>query len=245
MATSDVVILLIGLHGSGKSTFTRAATGAEVKTSSNRHEVNETTKTCQPYNTVYRGMKFTIIDTPGLADRKTHEGNLAILDQIAHQLKNMGQARISGVIYFHSIQTMRLNAVHMANFRILRAICGEHFPHVAFVTSRWDRVRAEDIQSCETMNHHLELERRTLLPKGPRIIKFLNDGKSHERILDYFADQADKTTGPATPTQLLFAEELKKYQFAERGTKAVRKTKAVKAIEKERKKVSKGSCCIL
>jgi len=40
-ATSDVVILLIGLHGSGKSTFTRAATGADVEISKNTHAVRE------------------------------------------------------------------------------------------------------------------------------------------------------------------------------------------------------------
>jgi ATP-dependent phosphoenolpyruvate carboxykinase len=31
MASQGVVILLIGLHGTGKSTFTAAATGADIK----------------------------------------------------------------------------------------------------------------------------------------------------------------------------------------------------------------------
>jgi len=206
---------------------------------------------------VYRGKHFTIIDTPGLADKNTHEDNLKILDKIAHQLGQIGQPRISGAIYFHSIQYLRLDSIHMANFRILKAICGEQFPHVVFVTSRWDRVRDEDLAECENRNHHLELERRKLLPRGPRIIKFLNDGKSHERILDYFADQVDKAarnaSGSAESPQLLFAEELKKYQFGKNGARAMRKTEVAKEMESnerkkvsnERKKVSKGSCCIL
>ena len=117
---------------------------------------------------------------------------------------------------------------------------------MAFVTSRWDRVRPEDLPSWETMNHDLEFKRRELLPRGPRIFRFLNDGESHKRILDYFADQVDNTAGSAKPPQLLFAKELERYQFEKRGPKAVRKTEVVKEIEKERKKVSKGlSCCIL
>ncbi|KAK4446664.1 hypothetical protein QBC34DRAFT_411133 [Podospora aff. communis PSN243] len=246
MATADVVILLIGLHGSGKSTFIKAATGADVRINKHSHGVSETTTKCEAYRTVYRNKIFTIIDTPGLADKSNYEENLAILAQIADQLGKMDKACISGVIYMHSIQDMRLTAVHMANFRMLRAICGEQFPHVAFVTSRWDRVRHEDNRRYDRMNHDLELERRRLLPRGPRIFRFLNDDESHEQILDYFADQVDRTTGGVTPPRLQFAEELKRRQFEKKGSKAVRQTGAVKEIERERRKVSKApTCCIL
>jgi hypothetical protein len=96
------------------------------------------------------------------------------------------------------------------------------------------------------MNHDIELERRKLLPRGPRIFKFLNDGRSHEWILDYFADQVDNTAAPAAPPQLQFAEELKRFQFEKNGARAVRKTGAVRQMENERKKVSRGeSCCVM
>ncbi|KAK0631474.1 P-loop containing nucleoside triphosphate hydrolase protein [Immersiella caudata] len=243
MAASDAVILLIGLHGSGKSTFTRAATGAEVRIGKSSHGIYETTVTCQAYEIHYKGKCFTIVDTPGLADRNTHEENLKILDEIAQQLSRMGQPRINGIIYFHSIQNMRLSGVHKANFRLLQAICGQQFPHVVFVTSRWDRIRMEDEEHCEIMNHHLELERRKLFPRGPRIKKFLNDSRSHEAILDYFADRVDSTAEPATSPQLQFIEELRRFQFAKTGARALRKTGAVREIERERKRVSKGSSC--
>jgi len=156
----------------------------------------------------------------------------------------MGQEHVSGVIYFHSIQSVRLAGVDKANIRILKAICGEpFFPHVAFVTSRWDRVDLLKYgQDYETRNHHLELERQKLLPKGPRIFKFLNDAESHERVLDYFAKQVD-ITAPAPP-RLLFAEELKRYRYERKPVRAVRKTEASKQMAVESQKVSAGfSCC--
>ncbi|KAK0711807.1 P-loop containing nucleoside triphosphate hydrolase protein [Lasiosphaeris hirsuta] len=230
---SNIVILLIGLHGSGKSTFAKAVTGADV-------EISRT-------GGVIERKQFTIIDTPGLADKNTHEENLEILEQIAHQLGKIGQEHVNGVIYFHSIKNIRLGAVDRANIRILKAMCGEpFFPHVAFVTSHWDRIDHTNFgEQYETINHDLELERRKLLPKGPRIFRFLNDGKSHELVLDHFVNQANIAT--TVPPQLLFAEELKRYRYERRPSRAVRKTEASKQMAVESKKVGgrSSSCSIL
>jgi len=164
---------------------------------------------------------------------------MEILEQIASQFGMMGQESVSGVIYFHSIQNPRLTGADKANFRILKAICGEYFSHVAFVTSFWDRVDLlKHGKEFNNRNYDLELERRHLLPKSPRIFRFLNDSKSHKIVLDYFAAQV-KPAGPAPP-QLLFAEELKRYQYEKKPTRAVRKTAAGKQMMAELKKVSGG-----
>lgn len=163
------------------------------------------------------------------------------MEQIAGQL---GQNPVHGVIYLHSIQNVRFTAVDKANIRILKAICGESFfPHVAFVTTRWDRVDRKYNDQYETVNHDLEMARRSLLQKSPRVFKFLNDGKSHERVLDYFVD---RIRAEPAPPQLLFAEELRKYCFDRKPKKAVRKTEAGKQMAAESKKVSeKPSCCTI
>lgn len=178
-------------------------------------------------------------------DNATHDENFEVLVQIADQLTQMSQPYVSGAIYFHRIDNLRVTSVDMSNFRILNAICGKDFPHQVFVTSRWDRVRREDIQSCNTMNCDLEVERTKMLKNGPSIFKFLNDGKSHRAILDYFVKQVDKPD-PAPPPKLQFSEQLKKYQYGKKRGRAVRKTDASKQLEAEQKKVSQGgSCCIL
>ncbi|KAK3357933.1 hypothetical protein B0T25DRAFT_174383 [Lasiosphaeria hispida] len=243
MASSNVVILLVGLHGAGKSTFTRAATGRDDIELG--RGVAPCTETCSTYSfnhavTMEHGLyskdsKFTIIDTPGLADRNTTEQNLEVLQVIANQLRHLGQERVSGVIYFHSIEGVRLHGVDMANIRLLKAICGApFFPRVAFVTTRWDRMRDSDYEMLMKRNTELEGARKDLLPDGPEIFRFLNDGKSHQPVLEYFARKGNIAAQPP----LLFAQELELYRQRKLKS-AVKKTTAGKQVT-TRRKVRKG-----
>ncbi|KAK1832962.1 nucleolar GTP-binding protein 1 [Podospora conica] len=244
MATSNVVILLIGLHGSGKSTFTKAVTGRADVEVSGCNGITETTRICKAYETKYQGTKFTIIDTPGLADQDTQEENLANLDKIASQLSSMGQVHVSGVIYFHDIQKQRLRGVDRANLRILRAICGRpFFPHVALLTTCWDCINPKFATEYNTILHDLEFERAKYLPNGPRTFKFnLDDKIPHKQVLDHFVTQV-KSAAPSPLPELLFAEELKKYGYQHKNKKrmrAVKKTEAGIQIATETKESQLG-----
>ncbi|KAK4450487.1 P-loop containing nucleoside triphosphate hydrolase protein, partial [Podospora aff. communis PSN243] len=194
MAPSNVVLLLIGLHGTGKSTFAKAATGQDVKVNPTGG-VDAYTKECNKYTVDFKQRRFIIIDTPGMADQNTIEENLDVLQQVADQLQNLDQERVNGVIYFHSIEGARLSGVDRDNIRILKKICGdEFFPRVAFVTTRWDRIRRSEWDPILVpRNRDLETERMKLLPNGPSIFRFLNDGESHKAVLDYFAGLEDGT----------------------------------------------------
>jgi hypothetical protein len=173
------------------------------------------------------------------------EENIGVLRLIAQELRKMGQGRVSGVIFFHSIAGARLTGVDRANLRILTSICGERFhPHVAFVTTRWDCINPREHQKLVTRNNDIELERKKLLPKGPAIFKFLNDGESHQPVLEYFA-QLVKTDIAAPPLQ--FVEELERYykNWTMSTTTAVKKTKAGKEIIATSGKVGSSSCCTI
>jgi len=184
---------------------------------------------------------FTLIDTPGLADRNTTEQNLEVLGDIADRLRELRQKRVSGVIYFHSIEGQRLGGVDMDNIRLLKAICGEpFFPRVAFMTSRWDRMRERDYKILMKRNAELETARKDLLPQGPEIFRFLNDGKSHQPVLDYFARMSIVAAQP----QLLFAQELERYR-QKKLRFAVKKTTAGQQVSKLRVHKRSGICTFL
>jgi hypothetical protein len=173
------------------------------------------------------------------------EENIDVLRLIAQELRKMGQGRVSGVIFFHSIEGARLTAVDRANLRILTSICGEEFhPHVAFVTTRWDRIKPSQHKKLVTRNNAIELERKKILPKGPAIFKFLNDGESHQPVLEYFA-QLVKTGTAAPPLQ--FVNELERYykNWIISTRTAVKKTEAGKEIIATSGKVGSSSCCTI
>lgn len=208
----------------------------------------EGTKTCSTYSFNHEVMmapdgaqlfKFTIIDTPGLADRNSTEQNLEVLQVIADQLRQMGQERVSGVIYFHSIESARLHAIDMTNLRLLKAICGNpFFPRVAFVTTRWDRWQDSDHSILLRRNAELELARGELLPEGPEIFRFLNDGQSHQPVLDYFARKCSEAPQP----RLLFSQELETYRRRRLRT-AVKRTTAGKQLS-NKPKVRAAKLCL-
>ncbi|KAK0725546.1 hypothetical protein B0H67DRAFT_570819 [Lasiosphaeris hirsuta] len=215
MVSSSVVILLIGLHGTGKSTFTKAATGHDVELGKG---LVETTKKCGRYTFERKvngsSRQFTIIDTPGLADRKSTDENLKILQDIANELRELGQEQVSGVIYFHSIESPKFDGIHKDNICVLKAICGKaFFSRVAFVTTRWNFISKEAYRLHESKHRQFEKEFQSLLPGTPPTFKFLTDGKSHIPLLEYLA-------GLNSPDhQLQFARELELYMSQHRKSK--------------------------
>ncbi|KAK1751512.1 P-loop containing nucleoside triphosphate hydrolase protein [Echria macrotheca] len=244
MPPSDIVLLLLGLHGSGKSTFVKAATKENVQVQK-KGDVNPSTKSCKSYGTTIGGRdpsrKLKIIDTPGLADTETAGENLKVLQQIANELRQLSSDRVSGVIYFHNIEPRRLSGVDLRNFKLLVAICGpQFFRNVAFVTTRWDCIGNDHLSGAEKRNLDIEKERASLLPGGPRIFKFLNDGRSHEPILQYFVRLVEDRN--STPP-LQFTRELEQYlQHSRSLDKAVERTTAGQQLKKAeiRKRVGPG-----
>jgi hypothetical protein len=114
---------------------------------------------------------------------------------------------------------------------------------VAFVTTRWDCINDTEVKKFETRNNDIEVERKKLLPEGPPIFKFLNDGESHRPVLEHFARLVKNGTA-APPLQ--FVEELEGYHRMWMSTKtAVERTEAGKAIKATAKKVGGWSYCTI
>jgi len=196
--------------------------------------------------------QFTIIDTPGLADRNTIDENLEILQSIANELRKLDQEQVSGVIYFHSIESPRFDGIHKDNVRILKAICGEDFySRVAFVTTRWNCIDVNFKSLYENKHEQFDKAFQSLLPGTPPTFKFLNDGRSHMPLLKHFAD----LNSPGQPLQ--FVHELEQYMSQHKKSRTseakkaevrkseVKRTTAGKEIVTKKKVRSSGICSFL
>jgi len=147
---------------------------------------------------------FILIDTPGFVE--SPEENLETLDMIAETTAGYAPRGVFGAIYFHSIGEVRMKGSGVYVLEIFKAICGERFyPHVAFVTTKWDAIKPQYYGRLE--ESHNELKAGPMKLRDAPIFKRLRDDREcSEVLLEHFARLARKKP---TPPQLQLLNENK------------------------------------
>lgn len=141
---NSVFIAVMGITGSGKSSFIRAVTGRDdVQVG---HELMSCTNSVGIFRCAMGEYNVYFIDTPGFDD--TNLADLDILKTVSNFLSVAYSNRkcLSGLVYMHQIADTRLGRTKKLNLDMLKALCGQDaFSNVAVLTSMWstDRASAE------------------------------------------------------------------------------------------------------
>ncbi|KAF4156923.1 hypothetical protein CNMCM6069_006219 [Aspergillus lentulus] len=140
---NDVFIAVMGVTGSGKSSFISLCSGRVVKVG---HQLEACTTTVDVYaydvsstHTVY------LIDTPGFDD--TNRSDTQVLREIAGWLGASYKNKIllHGIIYLHRITDIRMQGSAKKNLIMFRQLCGQDaLKKVILVTTMWDKVPADE-----------------------------------------------------------------------------------------------------
>ncbi|KAF2745785.1 hypothetical protein M011DRAFT_459693 [Sporormia fimetaria CBS 119925] len=142
--TSDLAILIMGVTGSGKSTFISRLTEANVGIG---HSLESCTAEVEGYTIKGpRGENIYLIDTPGFDD--TQISDVDLLQKIASTLEAMyrkDDIRFAGLIYMHRITDQRVAGSSLKSLRIFEKLCGEeNYPCVILVTTMWNLLSDAD-----------------------------------------------------------------------------------------------------
>ncbi|KAJ0421505.1 hypothetical protein BJY00DRAFT_282349 [Aspergillus carlsbadensis] len=145
---NDVFIAVMGVTGSGKSSFISRCSGKVVKVG---HQLEACTThvdvyayEVSPAQTVY------LIDTPGFDD--TNRSDTEVLKEIARWLvaSYRGKILLNGIIYLHRITDIRMQGSARKNLIMFRQLCGENaLKRVVLVTTMWDKVREDEATQRE------------------------------------------------------------------------------------------------
>ncbi|GAB1319129.1 G domain-containing protein [Madurella fahalii] len=131
-------ILLMGLTGSGKSTFISRLTGQNTRVITG-HSLASSTVDTACYAVQYDEKRVVrLIDTPGFDD--TNRSDTEILNTILVQLATLCQAdqRFLGIIFLHRITDVRLAGSATKTFNILQRLCGAgNYNRVILGTTMW------------------------------------------------------------------------------------------------------------
>ncbi|KAF9043971.1 P-loop containing nucleoside triphosphate hydrolase protein [Panaeolus papilionaceus] len=141
----DTIIALMGLTGSGKSTFINTITGQE-----NLAKVGHSLLSCTQEINTYTyldprdGRRIVFVDTPGFDD--TNLADLIILDMVTQWLNKTYSAKckLSGLLFFHRISDNRMGQTAIHHLDVFRNLCGNSsLSNVILVTSMWDELRGD------------------------------------------------------------------------------------------------------
>lgn len=160
-----VQLLVMGLTGSGKSTFIQKATGdPSIETgaglgssqSSLRypfwHVVMLTfdivTKEVSSYPVVLKGREVFLIDSPGFDDDMYSADD--VLQEVANFINNIHSLGwvIGGIIYIHDITRERMGGEGKMNIRVLESLTGKNnWNHITLVTNKWGDSRRPEAEA--------------------------------------------------------------------------------------------------
>lgn len=88
------------------------------------------------------GRDVHLIDTPGFDDTELTDSD--ILVRIATYLRK-GNIRLSGILYLHPIQTIRVGGAAAKNLKLFQTLVGkDNMRNVKLVTTMWDKLPREE-----------------------------------------------------------------------------------------------------
>ncbi|KAF5384428.1 hypothetical protein D9615_003468 [Tricholomella constricta] len=135
----DIVIPVMGITGSGKSTLINSLLGE--KRLSVGHDIDPCTKVIKYVITKHpndKALRIVFVDTPGL--NSTIAPDREILQRIASWLKKSYRdgTRLAGIIYMHDISQARATSLACENLDYFDRLCAErNTQNVLLATAKW------------------------------------------------------------------------------------------------------------
>ncbi|KAI6597117.1 hypothetical protein MCOR12_005840 [Pyricularia oryzae] len=135
-------ILVMGMTGSGKSSFVASCTGKGVTVG---HGLQSCTFDIDIFDFEFEGRQIFLIDTPGFND--TNKSDAETLATVSAYLGTSYAQNvfIHGILYLHRITDNRVSGSAKRNFGMFKALCGEaSYGNVSLVTTMWTDGGRED-----------------------------------------------------------------------------------------------------
>ncbi|KAK2013809.1 hypothetical protein LZ32DRAFT_675564 [Colletotrichum eremochloae] len=188
--SSDIIIAVMGVTGSGKSTFISQLTGQEVPIGHGLRSLTAITtiyKYCHP---VYGNIH--LIDTPGFDDTVTSDTD--VLKNIAAFMSESYKkgTLLTGVVYMHKITDNRVSGSSQRSINMFKKLCGDDsFKHVVLTTSMWGEGDAD----AAKIDRETELKEDKrfwglMQSGGSKVMRWLNNRPSASAIVEHLLESS-------------------------------------------------------
>ncbi|KAI2620465.1 P-loop containing nucleoside triphosphate hydrolase protein [Hypoxylon sp. NC1633] len=226
--SKDVLIAVMGMIGSGKTTFISKVTGRQDLEIDHEPRLNSCTQEIQIIETTLDGRTVRFIDTPGFSD--SYFDVLKVFAMMADYLAAAysRDMRLSGVIYLHPLSDDRVAYRFIENLEIFQKLTGEkNLENVILTTTMWDDVTPKVGKSREE-----ELRSKFENASTEYGLKYAqHDGSTHS------AQQIASRLVNTQPFYLQLQEEVGKWNMDLKDTAAGKEIIAQLLREKEKQRL--------
>ncbi|KAF9043972.1 P-loop containing nucleoside triphosphate hydrolase protein [Panaeolus papilionaceus] len=188
LTEEDILIVLLGPTGSGKSTFINRLIGRDGAF------VGEGLCSCtkgihlvQCSLLPGQSNRIFLVDTPGFDDGGTTD--LKILEMLATWFTETFKQKIkvSGVLFFHRITDNRYTSTSAHNLELLQGLCGlPSLKNVFIVTSMWDELQTNyHDEAVEREKRLQEYYWSSLIHRGSRVFRHNGTQFSAQTIINH------------------------------------------------------------
>ncbi|KAI0696922.1 P-loop containing nucleoside triphosphate hydrolase protein [Cytidiella melzeri] len=175
-AESPIYIAVMGVTGSGKTTFINAASGDNLPVGHDLESCTSEVANSKVFE--LDGQPVVLFDTPGFDDTELSE--VEVLNRIAVHLHIMYEEKqyLSGIVYMHRITDTRFGGLARTNFVMLQKLCGmKTLKNVIITTNRWDEVNKEVGQARETAMKRSDKFFKPALDQGAQIDRLVDQSQ--------------------------------------------------------------------
>ncbi|KAK3621401.1 hypothetical protein LTR56_015995 [Elasticomyces elasticus] len=207
----DDYIAVMGLTGSGKSTFISKCTGEPplnvghgLESCTRAHcpqclavhlMMEADTKKCTLHTIQHKGRTVHLLDTPGFND--TYDSNQDVFLEVAHTLITAYKLgiKVTGIIYLQSMTDVRMQGSAVRSLRLLEALCGVHAYSCVSLTATHCKI----VPIQERQQKLLQLRSNptfwgNLYEGGSSVVEFADTKKSALSIIDTLLEKGPRHT---------------------------------------------------
>lgn len=179
---NDVVIAVMGITGTGKTTFISHFSERPLKIGHGLEACTAAVEISQCK--LPDGSKIFLVDTPGFDD--TYKSDTEILREIAHWLATAYTCdiKLTGIIYLHRIQDPRVTGTGLKNLIMFQKLCGEDgLGSVVLATTRWSAI---PLKTAEDHESQLKAEFwKAMIDNGSEVFRQDRGRESALEIIQY------------------------------------------------------------
>ncbi|KAJ8507271.1 hypothetical protein ONZ45_g10349 [Pleurotus djamor] len=200
LSPDDVIIIVMGLTGTGKSSFINTLIGGVSGFGKPLDECTDIVHVTKFQHLERSTHDLAFVDTPGFDDMNKSDDEIA--GMINHWLitnLRKGKLQPAGILYMHCITDNRITQSSKRSLGRLKAQFGDE--NIIFVTTMWDETRLDEAEMLKR-EKALKAHWKDVIKRDPMVVRYYNNEHSAWKVIDSIIETRNEKFNKDLRTEL-------------------------------------------